>query len=355
MVLSKGVRKRGFTLIELLVVIAIIAILIALLLPAVQQAREAARRTECKNKLKQLGLALHNYHDVHDSFPGSPQACISAPDGSPDCWLGWSGLAMILPFIDQAPLYNSLDFNEYWYDGSANQQNRNEWKIRNSTMPVFQCPSDPGSGSKPHVSSAPVSYALSAGPIAQWNRRPSVGFFTLYSSVRIRDAKDGTSNSILASEVQLGDWSNKTQSISHRNSGAGRLNNATGTQHNTVYDTQQVNLDRIKTYHDACRAGAAALTTKSNADNDRAGRFWASGRVYWGPWFNTLMPPNTQTNCDRDNSVTTMAIKSASSWHTGGAQVLMGDGSVRFATENIDHGLWVGLGSIRGGEIAGEW
>ena len=100
-------RSRGFTLIELLVVIAIIAVLIALLLPAVQQAREAARRTQCRNNLKQIGLALHNYLSTHTVFPFGKGAPYVGAAG----YARWSQHAMILPYIDQAPLYNSIDFN----------------------------------------------------------------------------------------------------------------------------------------------------------------------------------------------------------------------------------------------------
>src|SRR5688572_17707501 len=101
-------RRRGFTLIELLVVIAIIAILIALLLPAVQQAREAARRTQCKNNMKQLGLAFHNYHDSHKRFPMSYVAFVTPANGSQDVDFNWGYMTMLLPFIDQAPLFNQL-------------------------------------------------------------------------------------------------------------------------------------------------------------------------------------------------------------------------------------------------------
>src|SRR5688572_16336833 len=101
-------RKRGFTLIELLVVIAIIAILIALLLPAVQQAREAARRTQCKNHLKQFGLAIHNYHDTHRAFPRLTSGSQGTGFGTE--WRGFSAHVMLLPYIDQAPLYNQIDF-----------------------------------------------------------------------------------------------------------------------------------------------------------------------------------------------------------------------------------------------------
>ncbi len=357
MVKLSRVKSRGFTLIELLVVIAIIAILIALLLPAVQQAREAARRTECKNKLKQLGLALHNYHDVHGTFPGNEVGCVYDEDGSGDvnCWEGWSGLAMILPMLEQAPLYQKLNFNLYWYAGSNNTVGSNENIIRDSNLTIFQCPSDPGSGSKPNDSSAPTSYALSSGPVATWSIKPPVGTFSRESSVRIRDIKDGTSNTILAGEVQLGDWAANPKAVPYRYPSAGDLNTAVGTQNARVFNGTPANVAAVKAYHDACHAAAMGLTTEVNGEDDRTGRFWCSGRVTWGPWFNTLMPPNTPTNCDNDTSVTDQRIKSASSWHTGGAQFLLADGSVKFVSENIDHGTYINAGSIKGGEVLGEW
>ena len=123
---SEIVTKRGFTLIELLVVIAIIAILIALLLPAVQQAREAARRSQCKNNLKQMGLALQNYHDTHRVFPIS--------HGDTGNSFGWR--ASVLPNIDQAPLYNKINFSE-------NIINTDNLEVARTPLPVYRCPSDP--------------------------------------------------------------------------------------------------------------------------------------------------------------------------------------------------------------------
>lgn len=343
-------RRSGFTLIELLVVIAIIAVLVALLLPAVQQAREAARRSACKNNLKQIGLAMHNYHDTHGTLPGNEMGCIYR-GGNRNCWEGWSGLAMILPFVDQAPLYNTLNFNTYWNVAGPNQN------ATRTALPAFLCPSDPGSSGKPHPSSGPASYVLSAGPMSSWyvSRIKPPGPFMRESSTRFRDVKDGTSNTILGSEVQVGLWDNDTRALSHRVTGTGNLTGAIGTANGRIFDSRQQNLDTIRAYHNSCRATGEGLTTKQNADNDRAGRFWTSGRVFWGPWFNTLMPPNTPYNCDNDTSVTTMDIKSASSHHTGGVHVVLCDGAVKFISENIDHGTWVGLGSVRGGETLGNF
>ena len=141
-------KKRGFTLIELLVVISIIAILIALLLPAVQQAREAARRTQCKNNLKQIGLAIHNYHETYTMFPPGQQW--SGPvwndkngDGDTDDngerSPGWSWTAMILPYIDQQPLYDKIDFGSPLNDSKLTGTNL---AVVRQPIEGFLCPSD---------------------------------------------------------------------------------------------------------------------------------------------------------------------------------------------------------------------
>jgi prepilin-type N-terminal cleavage/methylation domain-containing protein/prepilin-type processing-associated H-X9-DG protein len=346
--------RRGFTLIELLVVIAIIAILVALLLPAVQQAREAARRAECKSKLKQLGIALHNYHDVHSCLPGSVVAGVWR-SGANRNWAGWSGIAMILPFIDQAPLYEEANFNLYWDDTTVINGVSNRVVCR-KLIPGVLCPSDP-SARKYSGAAAPTSYMLSGGPVSTWNRSGGPGPFSLRSSKRFRDFTDGTSNTILAGEGVIG-ADNNLKAAGYRNRSAGDLNGATGTENGRVWDTQQVNLDRITAYFDACVAG---MPGAANGNNDRANRYWAAGLNFYGPWFNTLMPPNSGSdnglyktvNCDNNTSTTEMRIKNASSYHTGGAHVLMADGGVNFASDNTDHAVWVGAGSINGEEDNG--
>jgi prepilin-type N-terminal cleavage/methylation domain-containing protein len=348
------VKKKGFTLIELLVVIAIIAILVALLLPAVQQAREAARRAECKNKLKQLGLALHNYHEMAKTLPGSPVGCIaSRAAGGPrsaDCWLGWSGLAMILPYIDQGPVYKICDFNRYWYrtpnrDGSTNNQIASD-----SQLSVLWCPSDPSSNNQDGNRGGSTSYCLSGGPMSTWSAgHRSNGMFTLRKARRFRDVTDGMSNTIMASEVKIGNNTDRRDDT-WRVHTAGALTSV-NTGHSRRFDTSPTNLSRILSYHAGCKAQLA--TGARHSQNDLAGRFWASGRAHWGPWFNTLMPPNKGPHCDQDASVTTMDLKTASSHHPGGVHVLMVDGTVHFINETIDHGLWVGAGSIDGSDSDG--
>ncbi len=184
-----GVRpQRGFTLIELLVVIAIIAILIALLLPAVQQAREAARRSQCKNNLKQLGLAMHNYHDTHRVFP--PAAAL--PSGVTVDRYAWS--VFLLPFADQAPLYNAIAPNGSAVPSATANSNR----LR-TVLSVYKCPSDVGSPINPNFS----NYGSSNYPVS-WQMCSD------NSRTKMRDVTDGTSNTVLIGES---DQSNGTKPI----------------------------------------------------------------------------------------------------------------------------------------------
>ncbi|MDA0590899.1 MAG: DUF1559 domain-containing protein [Planctomycetota bacterium] len=346
-------KKKGFTLIELLVVIAIIAILVALLLPAVQQAREAARRAECKNKLKQIGLALHNYHERASTMPGSPVACIaSATAGgaaSPDCWLGWSGLSQLLPYLDQGPLYKKCDFNRYWYRG-ANAFGPDNRVPSNAQLSALWCPSDPASNNQDGSPGGSTSYCLSGGPMSTWSSGNACnGMFTLNVARRFRDVTDGSSNTIMASEVKIGNNTNRKDDT-YRVHGAGALTSV-NTGHSRRFDTSPTNLARIVTYYQACKARLA--TVGNSGESDEIGRFWASGRVGWGPWFNTLMTPNKGPHCDQDTSNTTIDLKTASSHHPGGVHVLMVDGTVHFINETIDHALWVGAGSINGADKDG--
>ena len=365
---NKRIRQRvkGFTLIELLVVIAIIAILVALLLPAVQSAREAARRSECKNKLKQLGLALHNYHDTHSVLPGNPVGCIKRIGQTNNrCWEGWSGIAMCLPFMDEEALYNNLRTGNYHFEGNLNNPDSNRY---NSSQPlgVLWCPSDPDAR-KWHRDASPTSYMLSIGPTTSWflSNRRGPGPFWRQSSIGLRDIVDGTTNTIMASEGVVGNnsGSGSKSAAGYRNSRAGVLRSV-GTRHNRIFDNSPTNIQRIKDYFDGCVGGVSSST---HGNDDQANRFWADGRAMWGPVFNTLMPPNSNStadgtlaypanrtiNCDNNTSITEMILKNASSHHPGGVHVLMCDGSVGFCAETIDHAVWVGAGSIEGNEDTG--
>ncbi len=225
MVNARTLRRPGFTLIELLVVIAIIAILIALLLPAVQQAREAARRTQCKNNLKQIALALHNYMDTHGVLPiGHAHRAGTLPAnagglGGP----GWGWSVFVLPFIDGAPLYNQINFNLSTMDvdpsGTQVTTSMNRQLIQTpaawARCPSSTAPTNGNSGGNAapfqHVNMGVSTYAASAGSfennlsaLPTGNAQRINGLFCRDSNVRIRDITDGTSNTFAVGECS--DW-----------------------------------------------------------------------------------------------------------------------------------------------------
>ncbi|WP_339730432.1 DUF1559 domain-containing protein, partial [uncultured Gimesia sp.] len=202
-------RRSGFTLIELLVVISIIAILIALLLPAVQQAREAARRSTCKNNLKQIGLAMHNYNDAHSTFPpgGLGNDLWSTEDFASNR-IGWP--QMILPFLDQAPLYNQISPYINTTNSGGKLMPWKGWPGTTSPLPMLMCPSDPGSGK---VALYPGlgfqgNYLACAGSTTFTADAAHVGqnlngMFYQISRTRMRDITDGSSNTLMVSETNL--------------------------------------------------------------------------------------------------------------------------------------------------------
>lgn len=177
-------RRRGFTLIELLAVISIIAVLIGLTMPAVQQAREAARRVQCQSQLKQLGLALHNYHDQHDVLPSA--ALVVGP--SFITFSGWGWGSMILPHIDQTPLYTRIRFEQ----GTAVGANRD---VIPTPLAIWRCPSDP----QPTAVAVPIDGHPDA-TVATGNMVASHGMLSPLSNVKFADVTDGLSNTLMLGE-----------------------------------------------------------------------------------------------------------------------------------------------------------
>ena len=327
-------RRRGFTLIELLVVIAIIAILIALLLPAVQQAREAARRSTCKNNMKQLGLAIHNYHDTHRVFPRGNFERVDLPADSGDggnSYLGFSAHTMLLPFLDQAALYNLVDFNNV----TTNPANAT---VRNTKVPAFRCPSDfDYSGTQPGN-----NYVVCGGPSVWYNLSSSneVGMFNYRKVVRFRDIVDGTSNVIAASESLIGNHSD-----SQDYTDVARGITMTGP-------------DVFKSQSDIATIGAAAIAGFPSNKNVNSNRDWFIGTCGYTV-FNTLAPPNWEAPdailCSGCSEFDNRGVFAARSRHEGGVHVLLGDGSTRFVSENIDFLTWQRLGHINDRNVIGEY
>ncbi|QDV52534.1 DUF1559 family PulG-like putative transporter [Gimesia fumaroli] len=313
-------RKRGFTLIELLVVIAIIAILIALLLPAVQQAREAARRSQCKNNLKQIGLALHNYHDNFQTFPpGDVRDFYSGLDSWSTSQITW--MARILPFVDQAPLYNQINFERAPGTGGSNNS------VRREKIPAFRCPSD--SSRQPRSDYAPTNYLACRGTDWHSGRDETESMFSVISRMKIRDVEDGTSNTIMVSET---------------------FANA------PFCDDQPIRDPSTSASQDIGICPASCLTKAPYTSSYRQGYSWFYGQKYESHYFGTVYNPNNKgmPDCGAGSS-TTGALLAARSKHTGGVHVLVADGAVRFASDNIDNQIWRDLGHPQDGNVLGEW
>ena len=338
--------RRAFTLIELLVVIAIIAILIALLLPAVQQAREAARRTQCKNNLKQIGLALHNYHDVHSVFPpGKIGAGDPATGGNPNyvgcpTWVEGSGFSwrvMILPMMEQAPLFdlvNRTDTGIYTCGPFADGAQRRLQLLRHH-MPAYLCPSD---NTRFVGSEVPTNYPGIGGNAKNthghdWHTIQAEEGIMKLSGSRLRDIADGTSNTAMVGEVHRGVLFNRY---------SGGPSNITGQRCKWwAAETGFCHADTFNPPNAAHRNKGnnrgATTAPQEGPENDAAcltGNGVCADQVSWV-----------------DDVAQSMAgARGVSSAHTGGANILFGDGSVHFISDNIDINVWRGAGSMANGE-----
>ena len=335
--------RRGFTLIELLVVIAIIAILIALLLPAVQQAREAARRSQCRNNLKQLGLALHNYHDNFKMFPLSQLGGVT---GQSD-WRGHSAQTMILPYIDQAPLYNRYNMDVWaWWDGGKGPPNDAAGGAAHAKIPAFRCPSNSSIANGRPGNNYPVCEGANGGMFNDgvaggYSVAKQNGMFNIRVAVPIGDVTDGTSNTIMASE-QLVFSTNITLDPLIA------LKQAVAIP--AGWDGTFLTAAQIDDWGTRCAATGTRRT--------ETGQFWNVG-VHEHGTFNTLLPPNSRYpnctahcgGCAPDGP----AMLGARSLHVGGVHSLLGDGGVKFISDSIDLVMWQRLGARNDGNPIGEF
>ncbi len=343
-------HRRGFTLIELLVVIAIIAVLIALLLPAVQAAREAARRAQCVNNLKQIGLALHNYHSSNDSFPlGSIYAMLSAGKYGGD---PWSVHAQLLGSMEQTAVYNALNFAWAADTGVAQIPYAINLTARNATISAFLCPSDGQNAYWLPVGAN--NYYASFGTTTINGSQITTGVFahdtTSHNAMPIRMASltDGSSNTIAFGEALIGQGAWNSQLGRDHAVGVSLASSALLQDASTNYNGAIQNLQ-------LCTGKIQQDLTARPAANNR-GNSWTKG--YDGvTLFNTIVPPNSQQypwgSCS--NNAALQAIFSnfsnANSNHPGGTNFLFADGSVHFLKSSINMRTYWALGTRGNGEV----
>jgi prepilin-type N-terminal cleavage/methylation domain-containing protein/prepilin-type processing-associated H-X9-DG protein len=350
-------RKRGFTLIELLVVIAIIAVLIALLLPAVQAAREAARRMQCVNNLKQIGLAMHNYHDANNTFPmGCSSASYSGP-GVYNVKQNFSAHVAMLPAMGETPIYNAFNLNWGCEDSNTVICYFINSTAQNSQIKSFVCPSDPNAGIADHNGTTNTNnYYASVGTTMNWpqiNNKslnvtsinwPSTGMFTMQQSYGVNTVTDGTSNTVAFAEAVVGN-----QQLQQGQKRIG-LNSVGGLTASLLLDAE-TNPTLAQAGVQACNQ---AWSSRSGSIDRQRGENWSHGCMAM-TLFNTVSTPNQSqdewTHCSSIGSGALSALSNADSWHSGGINALMGDGSVKFVKDAISQATWWALGTKANGEV----
>lgn len=309
-------KLRGFTLVELLVVIAIIGILIALLLPAVQAAREAARRAQCTSNLKQIGLALHNYHETHRAFPaGHMESGMDGPSYRHQ--LGF--LAYILPYVEQGNAGDLIDLKLLDVTVSASQ-NPAFMPAGGTDIATYMCPSDPVS--RVDEDWAPTNYVGNQGIECECRQRDCTGLFGHGTWMRLADIPDGTSNTIAIGETLKGDMNVDTLGD------------------NYIYDRGA----------DASEIDSCQATTPNASDRTTV---WLGGHPQHNMFSTNRGPNDPRVDCKApSNGCTDFSARSA---HPEGANLCLADGSVHFLSETIAVDVIHALGTRAGREVVGAF
>lgn len=340
--------RLGFTLIELLVVIAIIGVLIALLLPAISQAREAARRNQCAANLRNIGIALHNYHDAAGTLP--PACTIARNPNGTILWHGWSALARLLPHLENVQKFELFDLN-YAYDHPSNTT------AASLTTSLFLCPSDPKAdihrNTEGHHN---TNYGFNMGDWYVWGGfsptapAPKAPFYA-NSKVRFRQVNDGLSKTLFMAEVKARmPYSRDCHELLYQ-----PINS-------TPMPDPMVDSSTISAY------GSCSGSFKEDSGHSE----WEDGQVHQSG-FTTAFPPNRKTGGGKDGvffqdidltgtreknwatGKATFSAVTARSYHPGGVHVLFGDGSVQLVNEGVDGLTWRALGTPSGQEVLGEY
>lgn len=322
-------RNTGFTLVELLVVIAIIGILVALLLPAIQMAREAARRTECSNNLKQIGLALHNHESAHEFFPSAIEDKVTATFPSvPPRMYRWSALAMLTPYLEQSTIHSQLNLDvplycppsfppSFVHPDNVDPVSRN--------VNTFRCPSD--HGRRAYAWAGPSNYCASYGSgVNNGSYVSADGVFYVDSKTAHADILDGLSNTVAFAETLVG----------------------SGAQGRTLAaELAEGREAEIMVRLMGTPLSAGACSDPSRPTSNLRGAVWADG-LAWASGYNHWRAPNAPApDCCSFLGV----WKAARSRHPGGVNVVMCDGSVSFVDDSIALSSWRGLASRSGGEV----
>src|SRR3569623_2072154 len=336
-------KRRAFTLIELLVVIAIIGILIALLLPAVQAAREAARRSQCLNNLKQFGVALHNYHDVVRQFPPSTMQDAVFENGTLGEFFAYGALATLMPYMEGANLYNTMDMTQPLYvpgSGSSGYSiSAPNMKAAGTLVPLVLCPSEAFRSVTSDYGVAqldPANYAINIGTGAKFGSPFNTdGLCFATSKTRAGDVTDGLSNTAAFSECRLG---------TYQENFAGPLPG----------NDRQANYAMI---YGAVSDSVCASGGLWNSTNNK-GFLWLGGELRCTSYNHYYTPNQDIWDCigyDDANGYATTGWHAARSLHPGGVNLTLADGSVRFVSNSVSLLVWRSLATRLGGEAFSDY